>query len=81
MVEFRICFSNFITSITKQSKIGFVVEVIIIRTHSCKTNKLRNIYTIGRGARNISIKKSFLKWKMNCSGVNVDRYIVIRVFS
>ena len=27
------------------------------RTHSSETNKLRNIYTIGRRARNIFIKK------------------------
>ena len=27
-----------------------VVEVINMRTYSSKTNKLRNVYTIGRGA-------------------------------
>ena len=43
--------------ITKQLKYVSVVEVINIRTHSSKTNKLRNVYTIGRRARNISIRK------------------------
>ena len=43
--------------VTKQSKLVSVVEVIKVRTYSCKTNKLRKIYTIGRGTRNISIKK------------------------
>ena len=47
----------YLVLITSQSKLGSVVEIINIRTHSRKTNKLRNIYTIGRGARNISIKK------------------------
>ena len=32
-----------------------------MRTYSCKSNKLRNVYTIGRGARNSCIKK----WKIN----------------
>ena len=41
-------------------KICSVVEVIKIRTYSRKTNKLNNVYTIGRKARNISIKK----WKI-----------------
>ena len=38
MVEFRKCFSNF----------KCIVEAINIRTHSRKTNKLQNSYTIGR---------------------------------
>ena len=44
-------------STTLFNNLASVVESINIRTHSSKTNKLRNIYTIGRGARNISIKK------------------------
>ena len=38
-------------------KIVSVVEVNNIRTYSHKSNKLRNVCTIRRGARNISIKK------------------------
>ena len=34
-----------------------VVEVTNIRTYSRKSNKLQNIYIIGRGTRTISIKK------------------------
>ena len=33
-------------------KNGFFVEVTNIRTNSRKMNKLRNVYTIGREARN-----------------------------
>ena len=43
--------------ITKQSKFVSVDELINIRTYSHKKNKLRNIYTTGRGARNFYSKK------------------------
>ena len=41
--------------------IVIIVEVSNIRTHSRKTNELRNRYAIGRGARNTNIKK----WENN----------------
>ena len=47
-------------------KIVSVVEVNNIRTYSHKSNKLRNVCTIRRGARNISIKK----WKINYSCIS-----------
>ena len=47
-------------------------SVINIRTHSCKTNKLRNIYTIGRGARNIPIKK----WKIYYFKIRIIPFII-----
>ena len=33
-----------------------------MRTYSCKTNKLRNVYIIGRGARIISSKKKKINY-------------------
>ena len=54
VVEFRKRYFDFydifnIVSIanSSQKKVS-VVDVINIRTHSCETNKLRNIYTIRR---------------------------------
>ena len=49
-----------------------VVEVINIRTHFCKTNKLRNIYAKGRGARNISIKK----WEIYYFKIKIIPFII-----
>ena len=43
-----------------------------MRTYSCKTIKLQNVYTIGRGARNISIKK----WKINYFKIKVVPFII-----
>ena len=43
-----------------------------MRTYSCKTNKLRNEYTIGRGERNISIKK----WNINYFKIKVVPFII-----
>ena len=37
-------------------KNGFFVEVTNVRPNSCKMNKLRNVYTIGREARNINLE-------------------------
>ena len=56
------------------SKIVSIVEVINMRTYSKtrKTNKLRNIYTNGRGGRNISIKK----WKINYFKIKVVTFII-----
>ena len=57
-------------SITAGKKSNCIAEVINIGKYSRKTNKLRNVYTIGTGgggggggggARNISIKK----WGIN----------------
>ena len=41
--------------VLRSQKIVSIVEVTNMRTYSCKTNKFRNVYTIGRGARSISI--------------------------
>ena len=46
-----------IVLIKQQTKLVSVVEVTNIRTYSSKTNKLRNVNTIGRGVRNIPITK------------------------
>ena len=77
MVEFKKCFSIFIISITLFNNLAvkikfYVVEVINIRTHSSKTNKLRNINTIGRGARNIYIKK----WEIYYFKIKIIQFII-----
>ena len=43
-----------------------------MRTYSCKRNKLRNEYTIGRRVRNISIKK----WKISYFKIKVVPFII-----
>ena len=43
-----------------------------MRTNSCKTSKLRNIYTIGWGARNIYIKK----WEMHYFKIKIIPFII-----
>ena len=55
-------------------KIGSVVKVSSIRTYFRKTNKLQNINTIGKGARNISIKK----WEINYMyfKIKIIRFII-----
>ena len=50
----------------------YLLKVTIIRTYSRKTNKLRNINTIGRGARNISIKK----WEIICFKIKIILFII-----
>ena len=46
--------------------------ILNIRTDSSKTNKLRNIYTIGRRVRNISIKK----WEIYYFKIKVIPFII-----
>ena len=53
-----------------QSLVSFVTN---IKTYSHKTNKLSNIYTKGRGARNISIRK----WKINNVKIKIIPFINI----
>ena len=50
-----------------------IVEIINIRSYSRKTNMLRNVYTIGRGARNISTKK----WKINYFKIKIILFIIL----
>ena len=58
MVEFRKCFSNFIISITLFNNLTVKNKFLLLKSSLLEhTNMLRNIYTIGRGARNIPIKK------------------------
>ena len=52
--------------------IFFFVEVTIIRTYYRKMNKLRNIYTIERGARKIFITK----WEINYFKIKIIPVIV-----
>ena len=71
MVESRKCFTNVMIYITvflllSSENVAFVEGVTSIRTYSRKTSKLRNIYTTGRGARNISINK----WEINYTQKN-----------
>ena len=43
-----------------------------MRTYSCKTNKLRNVYTIWRGASKNPIKK----WKINYFKIKIVSFII-----
>ena len=52
-------------------KFASVVEFIKIRTYSRKMNKLRNVYTIGREAMNISIKKLIFTRTLKCYKLNI----------
>ena len=45
-------------------KFIYIIELPYIWAYSCKTNKLRNIYTIRWGARNISVKKFTMYFKI-----------------
>ena len=54
VVEFR---KRLRITLLAVKKMVSVVEGTYIRTYFRKTNKTQNICTIGRGARNISIKK------------------------
>ena len=62
-IQFRKSFTERMVSITLFEKLKNKKGVLSMnmRTYSCKTDKLRSVYTIGRGARNISIKK----WNIN----------------
>ena len=62
-IQFRKSFTERMVSITLFEKLKNKKSVLSMnmRTYSCKTDKLRSVYTIGRGARNISIKK----WNIN----------------
>ena len=54
-------------------KLVSFVEVTNIRTLLRKMNKLRNIYTIGRRARNITIKK----WENNYFKIKIIPFKII----
>ena len=62
MVEFGKCFSNFMISITFFLKslavrsMCMLLKISTLEHTHAKRKKLRNIYTTGRRARNISIK-------------------------
>ena len=49
--------SEFISIAMFSKRLVSVADFTNIRTYSRNTNKLQNIYTIGKGAKNISIKK------------------------
>ena len=55
----------------------YIVEVTNIRTYSHKTNKLQNVYTIGNGARNTSIKK----WEINYFKIKIIPFIIVETMS
>ena len=69
-VELRKCLYEFhdIDNLSSQKLVSFV-EATSIRAYSRETNKLRNINTIGSGARNISIKN----WEINYSKLKSSR--------
>ena len=66
-VELRICLTKlmipmvFFSHFSDQNLVS-IVKVTNIRTYSGEINKLPDIYTIGRGAMNISIKKWEIKY-------------------
>ena len=49
-----------------------MVEVTNIRQYSSKTNKLQNVYTIGRWARYIPVKK----WEINYFKIKFILFII-----
>ena len=64
--------SEFISITMFSKRLLPVADFTSIRTYSRKTNKLQNIYTIGRGAKNISIKKTeILQIVSSCDSCSV----------
>ena len=58
--------------VLKPEKLVSVVEDTNIRKYSHKMNKLQNIYTIGRGAKNIAINK----WVINYFKIKIILFII-----
>ena len=56
-------------------KLVSFVEITNISTYSRKTSKLRNVYTIDRGAENISIKKCEINYLKNQKKKNPVVYL------
>ena len=72
MREFRKCKANLYQITMFSIRLVSVADFTNIRTYSRKTNKLQNIYTIGRGAKNISIKKrEILQIVSSCDSCSV----------
>ena len=64
--------SEFISITMFSKRLVSVADFTNIRTYSRKTNKLQNIYTIGKGAKNISIKKrEILQIVSSCDSCSV----------
>ena len=72
-VELRKCLYEFhdIDNLSSKKLVSFV-EATSIRYYSRETNKLRNIYTIGSGAKNTSIKK----WEINYFRIKTIPFII-----
>ena len=82
VVEFRKCISEcYHIDKLRSQKCVSVDEVTNIKAYFCKTSNLRNICTMGRGARKISIKKCkiyYFKIKTRVSQI-LDETIPVQV--